>query len=341
MAPFNGQIDLFAAEVGKLVKSGYRVTIASKSTEQNDRIREYLEIAELDAGVDYKVGALAAGFVLDDDRLCFISEADIFPDNQKRTTRRQTKKKTADSITFSDLHKGDYIVHEAHGIGRFEGIRPITADGVTRDYLVIRYAGSDVLYIPTEQLDIIQKYIGNSGNAPALSKLSGGSWKRTRERAKKAIMAIAEVLIKLYAERKAVTGYAFSKDTLWQSQFEANFPYVETDDQLRATQEIKDDMQRPLPMDRLLCGDVGYGKTEVAARAIFKCISEGKQAALLAPTTLLVNQHYHNLRERFDGFPFEIRELSRFKSASSQKETVKDLKDGNVDFVIGTHSLLS
>ena len=162
------------------------------------------------------------------------------------------------------------MVHEAHGIGRFEGISPVTADGMTKDYLVIRYAGSDMLYIPTEQLDVIQKYIGNSGNAPALSRLSGGSWKRTRERARKAIMEIAEDLVKLYAKRQAGGGYAFGKDTVWQSEFEDAFPYTETDDQLRAAEEIKADMEKPLPMDRLLCGDVGYGKTEVAARAVFK-----------------------------------------------------------------------
>ncbi len=341
VAPFNGQIDIFAAEIEKLIKAGYRIVIVSTSEERGERIREYLEIAELDGGISYVTGSISSGFVMDDEKVCYISESDIFPETLKKPRKSKTKKKSGDSINFSDLHKGDYIVHEAHGIGRFEGIKAITADGVTRDYLVIRYAGSDVLYIPTEQLDIIQKYIGNSGNAPALSRLSGGSWKRTRERAKKAIMEIAEDLVKLYAERQAAGGYAFGADTLWQQEFEADFPYTETDDQLKAIEEIKEDMETALPMDRLLCGDVGYGKTEVAARAIFKCLSEGKQAALLAPTTLLVNQHYHTLRERFENFPFEIRELSRFVSTAQQKQTLKDLKDGNIDLVIGTHRLLS
>ena len=341
MAPFNGQIDLFAAETGKLSSSGYSITIVSSTDERAERIREYLAVADVEAGVTYRTGSLSSGFIMDDSKVCFITESDIYPENHRKARKPKKKKKSSDSIEFSDLHKGDYIVHEAHGIGRFEGIQPVTADGQTRDYLVIRYAGSDVLYIPTEQLDIIQKYIGNSGNPPALSRLSGGSWKRQRERARKAIEAIAEDLVRLYAERQAAGGYAFGKDTVWQSEFEEYFPYTETDDQLRAVKEIKEDMEKPLPMDRLLCGDVGYGKTEVAARAIFKCVSEGKQAALLAPTTLLVNQHYHNLKERFAHFPFEIQELSRFRSAQAQKKTAKAVKSGEVDLIIGTHRLLS
>ena len=342
IAPFNGHIDLFASETGKLAAAGYRIVIAAGSDERNERVREYLDIAEVSGDINYRPGRLSGGFILDDLKVCFISENDIFSGIQKSTGRRPKRKKSSrDSISFSDLHKGDYVVHEAHGIGRFEGIKPVTADGMTRDYLLIRYAGSDMLYVPTEQLDVIQKYIGNSGNAPALSRLSGGSWKRTRERARKAIMEIAEDLIKLYAKRQAEGGYAFSEDTVWQAEFEDAFPYTETDDQLRAAEEIKEDMQKPLPMDRLLCGDVGYGKTEVAARAVFKCLSEGRQAAILAPTTLLVNQHYHNLRERFEGFPFEIEELSRFKSKAAQTATLKGVKNGKVDLVIGTHRLLS
>ncbi|MBE6041695.1 MAG: DEAD/DEAH box helicase, partial [Clostridiales bacterium] len=341
IAPFNGQIDLFAAETGRLADSGYSITIVSSSDEKNERIKEYLDIAEVEGSISYREGSLSAGFILDDDKICYICEGDIFPQQRKAPRKRKKTGRSADSISFSDLHTGDYVVHEVHGIGRFEGIRPMTADGIRRDYLVIRYAGSDVLYIPTEQLDIIQKYIGNSGNAPALSRLSGGSWKRTRERARKAVMAIAEDLVKLYAERQAAGGYAFGPDSVWQREFEADFPYTETDDQLRATEEIKEDMEKPLPMDRLLCGDVGYGKTEVAARAIFKCISEGKQAAILAPTTLLVNQHYHNLKERFEHFPFEIDELSRFRSATEQKRICADVKEGKIDLIIGTHRILS
>ena len=341
IAPFNGHIELFASEVSGLLAKGCRVIIAAGSSERNDRVREYLDIAEVNGDISYRTGTLSSGFVMEDEKICFITGSDIFTGTAKTPRRKSKRKSSRDSIQFSDLHQGDYIVHEAHGVGRFEGIKPVTADGMTRDYLVIRYAGSDMLYIPTEQLDVIQKYIGNSGNAPHLSKLSGGSWKRTRERAKKAIMKIAEDLVKLYAKRQAEGGYAFGEDTVWQTEFEDAFPYTETDDQLRAAEEIKEDMMKALPMDRLLCGDVGYGKTEVAARAIFKCVSEGRQAALLAPTTLLVNQHYHNLRERFGDFPFEIEELSRFRSKAAQTKTVKGIKNGSVDLAIGTHRLLS
>ena len=341
IAPFNGHIELFASEVGRLASSGFSIVIAAGSDERNERVREYLEIAEVSGDISYRGGSLSEGFIMDDQKVCFITGGDIFAGQLKPARRKAKRKSSRDSIRFSDLHKGDYVVHELHGIGRFEGIKTLTADGTTRDYLLIRYAGSDMLYIPTEQLDVIQKYIGNSGNAPHLSRLSGTSWKRTRERAKKAAMEIAEDLIKLYAKRQAEGGYAFGADTVWQAEFEDAFPYTETDDQLRATAEIKEDMQKPLPMDRLLCGDVGYGKTEVAARAVFKCISEGKQAAILAPTTLLVNQHYHNLRERFGNFPFEIEELSRFRSKTAQAKTVKGIKSGRVDLVIGTHRLLS
>ena len=344
IAPFNGKIDLFASEVGRLTGRGYDVVIAAGGEEKNLRVREYLEIADvpdLDVRLAYRTGSLSSGFIMDDEKLCYIAESDIFSASRKKAKKSVKKKSSADSIKFSDLKKGDYVVHESHGIGRFEGIHPLTADGQTRDYLLIRYAGSDTLYIPTEQLDVIQKYIGNSGNAPALSKLSGGSWARARARARRAVEEIAEDLVRLYAERQAAGGYAFGEDTVWQTEFEDAFPYEETDDQLRAAEEIKEDMQKALPMDRLLCGDVGYGKTEVAARAVFKCISEGKQAAILAPTTLLVDQHYHNLRERFQKFPFEIEELSRFRSDAEQKKILSGLKDGTIDFVIGTHRLLS
>lgn len=340
IASFNGQIDLFAKEIRSLTKVGYMITIVGSTEERNKRIREYLDIAEVYGDIRYMQGNLSSGFIFDDKKICFVAESDIFP-KVRRTAAKKKRKKSGEGIRFSDLNKGNYVVHEAHGIGKFEGIKTMLTDGQTKDYLVIKYAGSDVLYIPTEQLDVIQKYIGSGGEAPRLSKLSGGSWKRTRERARKAIMEIAEDLVKLYAERKASGGHAFGEDTVWQAEFEADFPYTETEDQLKTAEEIKEDMQKPFPMDRLLCGDVGYGKTEVAARAIFKCISEGKQAAVLAPTTLLVNQHYHNFRERFENFPFEIAELSRFRTQKDQEKTCQGLADGRIDLVIGTHRLLS
>ena len=337
-ASFNGNMEFFIDEIRRLDKAGFRITVVSSSAERGDRIREYLAIDDCNVGIDYRIGQLSSGMILDDYKECYIAESDIFADSRRKPARRKKKK---NDISFSDLKAGDFVVHETHGIGKFCGIKTITAAGMTRDYLEIRYAGTDVLYIPTEQLDIIQKYIGSRGENPNLSRLSGGTWKRTREKARNAIMKIADDLVKLYAEREAAGGYAFPKDGLWQKEFDEEFPYTETDDQLKAIEEIKEDMQKPVPMDRLLLGDVGFGKTEVAARAVFKCISDGKQAVFLAPTTLLVSQHYHNMLERFDHYPFEIRMLSRFRTEAQQNETIRELKKGTVDFVIGTHRLLS
>lgn len=339
IAPFNGKLSLLDSEVKDLLKAGYEVHIVSGTHERSVRIREYLDDAGHEGKVTYDIGNLSAGFVLKTERLAFISESDIFQGAAKKAVKR--KKRQDGRIDFADFKKGDVVVHEQHGIGVFEGINTINADGEINDFIKIRYADSDVLYIPVEQMDMVQKYIGNEGKAPALSRLSGGSWKRTRAKARASIMEIAEDLVKLYAEREAAGGFAFSEDTVWQSEFEASFPYEETEDQLRAITEIKKDMEKPLPMDRLLCGDVGYGKTEVAARAIFKCISEGKQAALLAPTTILVNQHFNTLSERFGNYPFEVRMLSRFNSEAENDKAVRDLAAGYVDLVIGTHRLLS
>ncbi len=339
IAALNGNMQIFAKEVAKYLKEGYSVTIVSSSSDRSKRIKDFLIDQDIFGNIEFAVGALSLGMVFDDLKLCYFTETDIFPQTRKKPLKR--KKKSSNNISFSDLHEGDYVVHELHGIGRFEGIKPITTDGQTKDYLMIRYAGTDVLYIPTEQLDIIQKYIGSGGEAPSLSRLSGGGWKKTRERVKKAINEIAEDLVKLYAERERIGGYAFPEDSIWQREFEDKFPYTETEDQLRAIEEIKEDMQKPVPMDRLLCGDAGYGKTEVAARAIFKCLEDGRQAAILAPTTLLANQHFHNLKERFSDYPFEIQMLSRFRSPKQQEKTISDLKKGLVDLVIGTHRLLS
>ena len=335
---FNGNMEFLIEEITKLDRAGFHVTIICSSEERIERLREYLAIADCNVGVEYIIGHLSSGMILDDYKLCYISESDIFPDSRRKPARRKKKK---NEISFSDLKEGDFVVHETHGIGKFCGIKTITAAGITRDYLEIRYAGTDVLYIPTEQLDIIQKYIGSKGASPNLSRLSGGGWKRTREKAQRAIMKIADDLVRLYAEREAAGGYAFPEDGLWQKEFEEEFPYTETSDQLKAIEEIKHDMQRPVPMDRLLLGDVGFGKTEVAARAAFKCISDGKQAVFLAPTTLLVSQHFHNLLERFDKYPFEIRMLSRFRTEGQQNDIIRELRSGKVDLIIGTHRLLS
>ena len=221
------------------------------------------------------------------------------------------------------------------------GIKQLTVNGEKKDYLHIKYAGEDMLYVPVEQMDIVQKYTGSDSAVPKINSLSGGEWKKTKAKAKAAVAEMAADLIELTAARQLEKGYAFGPDTPWQREFEDSFPYVETDDQLRCIAEIKADMEKPVAMERLLCGDVGFGKTEVAARALFKCVADGKQAAVLVPTTILANQHYYTLKDRFEKFPFKVDVLSRFKSDKEQEKTIEKLKNGQVDLVIGTHRLLS
>ena len=258
--------------------------------------------------------------------------------------RKQRKKSPAEGLkinSYADLSAGDLVVHETHGIGRFAGIVKMKVDGFEKDYVKICYAGTDTLYVPATQLDMVAKYLGAGEDKPVkLSKMGGADWTRTRSRAKAAVKDLAKGLIQLYAERARIPGYAFSPDTPWQREFEENFGYTETDDQLKCIAEIKADMESSVPMDRLLCGDVGYGKTEVALRAVMKCIMDGKQAAMLVPTTVLAQQHYQTAVQRFFGFPVEIRVLSRFRTSAQISATLKDMQSGKCDLVIGTHRLL-
>ncbi len=243
--------------------------------------------------------------------------------------------------SFTDLSPGDLVVHEQYGIGRFEAMEQIRVDGVVKDYVKIAYQGSDTLYVPATQLDLISKYIGGGEDAPVkLNKIGSDAWQKTKTRARKAAKDMAGELIKLYAARKGQSGYAFSADSPWQQEFEDNFPYPETDDQLRCIGEIKGDMESPVPMDRLLCGDVGFGKTEVALRAVMKAVLDSKQVAILVPTTVLAQQHYQTVVSRFRGFPVNVDVLSRFRTAAQQKKTLQDLRAGTLDVVIGTHKLL-
>ncbi|MBR0115222.1 MAG: DEAD/DEAH box helicase, partial [Firmicutes bacterium] len=272
-------------------------------------------------------------------RILYISDADIFQHTKKKG--RRSSRRGSEIKVFTDINKGDYVVHETHGIGRFMGVEKLTVDGSTRDYLKIRYAQEDVLYVPVDQMESIQKYVGSEGVEPKINRLSGNDWQKTKARAKAAIKDMAADFLKLSAERSVNPGYHFGPDSTWQKEFEDAFPYQETDDQLRCVEEIKKDMESDKAMDRLLCGDVGFGKTEVAARAIFKCLEEGKQAAVLVPTTILANQHYMTLTDRFSGYPFRIDMLSRFRTEKQQSQTITDLASGNTDLVIGTHRLLS
>lgn len=337
---FNGRLDLLREELERYVKDSYRVTIVCETDEKLARMAEFLENANLHTRVLLKQGTITAGMEFPEEKLCYIWEGDIFVTHKKGRTR---KKKSAENAikSFSDLRKGDYVVHENHGIGKFVKIEQLDIQGIKKDYLQIKYGGEDILYVPVEQMDIVQKYIGAGEAAPKLSKLAGGEWKATKARAKASIANMAKEMLELSAERKARKGYQFGADTVWQAEFEEAFPYAETDDQLKCTEEIKADMESEISMDRLLCGDVGYGKTEVAARAIFKCAAEGKQAIFLVPTTLLASQHYYNLKERFEKFPFTVEMLSRFRSEDQQKKILEKVERGTIDVLIGTHRLLS
>ena len=243
-------------------------------------------------------------------------------------------------LAFSDLAVGDFVVHEAYGIGRFVGVEALTVENNTRDYLLIQYAAGDKLYIPTDQLDRVQKYVGSEEAVPHLSKLGGGEWQRSISRAREGVKKLAFDLVKLYGARTAKKGYAFSVDGAWQQQLEERFPYEETPDQLSCIADVKADMESDKVMDRLLCGDVGYGKTEVAVRAAFKAAMDGRQVAFLVPTTILAQQHYNTIMSRFAGFPVNVELLSRFKTAAQKKDILKRIEQGAVDVVIGTHMLL-
>ncbi|MBQ1589845.1 MAG: transcription-repair coupling factor, partial [Oscillospiraceae bacterium] len=243
--------------------------------------------------------------------------------------------------SFTDLTPGDLIVHEFHGIGRYVGMEQMKVDRVVKDYVKIEYQGTDVLYVPATQMDLIYKYVGAAQDSPVkLNKLGGDSWEKTKKKAKAAVKDLADGLIKLYAERKRRAGFAFAADTPWQGEFEDNFPFAETDDQLRCIAEVKGDMEAPSPMDRLLCGDVGFGKTEVALRAAMKAIMDSKQVAILVPTTVLAQQHYVTASKRFEGFPVNIDVLSRFRTPAQQRKTLQNLRAGSVDLIVGTHKLL-
>ena len=321
----------------------YSIILICNNTGERKRLYELLEEqgyapGQGDFHLRVEIGRLRAGFVSPADRLAVLSEREVFGRHYVRRVRRRFEAGT--SITaFSDLRAGDYIVHGVHGIGRYEGLRRFA--GKPGDFLAIRYAGGDMLYVPAGEIDQVQKYIGGDGAMPKIDKLGGASWARTKKRVKKAVHDMTEELVKLYAAREAEDGHAFSPDTPWQAEFEDAFEYEETPDQARAISEVKGDMESPRPMDRLLCGDVGYGKTEVALRAAFKAVMDGRQAAVLVPTTVLAQQHYATFTERLADYPLRVEVLSRFRSAKDQIHTIDGLKSGEVDVVIGTHRLLS
>lgn len=281
---------------------------------------------------------LPSGFIYDAAGLMLVGEQEIFGSEKKLTRKKGVGSRIS---LFDDIAPGDYVVHDAHGIGRYEGIVNMKMGQSSQDYLKISYAKNATIYVPVDKLDKLSKYVGPNNRQPKLSSLDSGEWERSVERARSSIKKLAFDLVKLYAARRAGKGFSCAPDDVWQKQFEENFPYVETDDQLAAVRDIKKDMESELPMDRLLCGDVGFGKTEVAFRAIFKCVANGRQAFMLAPTTLLAQQHYDNLVARMEGFPIKIVLLSRFVPLAKMKQNLQDIKDGTAEVVIGTHRILS
>ena len=339
---FNGRMEAFVQALKNYLNLGYYVTIACRDDDSKKTLTELLQSYDVHGKISLREGTLTSSFEFPKEKLAYIAQDYIFGKTVRRTGKSTEKKTLAESRkTFIELQKGDYVVHEEFGIGKFVGIEEMSIESEKKDYLKIKYAGTDVVYLPVENMGAIQKYVGADTENIRVSKLGGAEWKTAKAKAKIAVEDMAQKLLELSASRSIEAGFAFSKDGNWQREFESDFPYQETNDQLRAIKEIKKDMEKPVPMDRLLCGDVGVGKTEVAARALFKCIADGKQAAVLVPTTLLANQHYITLKERFEKFPCNLELLCRFRSEKEQAITVEKLKKGQVDLVIGTHRMLS
>ncbi|WP_163102906.1 transcription-repair coupling factor [Peribacillus alkalitolerans] len=353
MQNFHGQMNVFKTETERWKKGKFAVVVLGVEEDRISKLRSVLADYDIEAAVLNKsseilpgklqitVGSLQSGFELPMHKLAIVTEQELFNKRPKKTVRRQKLSNAERIKSYSELKVGDYVVHVNHGIGKYLGIETLEINGIHKDYLNIRYQGTDQLYVPVDQIDLVQKYVASEGKEPKMYKLGGSDWKRVKSKVQSSVQNIADDLIKLYAEREASKGYAFSPDGEMQRDFEAAFPYKETEDQLRSIHEIKIDMERERPMDRLLCGDVGYGKTEVAIRAAFKAIADGKQVAFLVPTTILAQQHYETIRERFQDYPINIGLLSRFRSKKQQTETLKGVKAGTVDIVVGTHRLLS
>lgn len=353
MDSFGGRIEAAADQIKTWLENGQTVVIA---TQQDKRMLEILSEFEIAAqqledsslstirsplsAALVAHAALRSGYRLVEANLAVLTDTELFGEQRMHRARRTSHEGIPISSVL-DLKEGDYVVHVNHGIGFYRGITKLTTHGVEREYLLLEYAAGDKLYVPSDQIDRVQRYIGGEGTPPTVHRLGGSEWYRTTARVKKAVQEMARELIELYAWRQALGGYAYSPDTPWQQELESSFPFNETPDQLDAIYEVKRDLEQPKPMDRLICGDVGYGKTEVAIRAAFKVVNDGKQVAVLCPTTVLAQQHFNTFTERLAAFPITIEVLSRFRTAKEQKEVVEGIKYGTVDIVIGTHRLLS
>jgi transcription-repair coupling factor (superfamily II helicase) len=348
---YRGDTQRVMADVKGWIHDGWRVVLVTEGHGPAERLAEVVreeglgaKLADLDGPpepslVHVACGRLDHGFMWDAVKLAVLTETDLSGQKSSTKDMRRMPSRRRGGIDPLRLTVGDYIVHEQHGVGRYVEMASRTVQGATREYLIIEYAKGDRLFVPTDQLEEVTRYVG--GEAPSLHRLGGADWQKQKGRARKAVRQIAGELIRLYSARQASPGHAFAADTPWQRELEDAFPYVETPDQLGAIDEVKSDMEKPVPMDRLICGDVGYGKTEIAVRAAFKAVQDGRQVAVLVPTTLLVQQHLSTFAERFAAFPVNIKPISRFQADKEVAETLRGVADGTVDLVIGTHRLLS
>lgn len=349
MQEFFSQLPMLIDEVHRFQKTGYRVLIQAESESNlqslQQSLQEYdfelLTVQDTDGAIIGQVGHLSQGFQFVDEKLVLITEKEIFQKKMRRRVRRQNISNAERIKDYNELEKGDYVVHNVHGIGQYLGIETLEISGIHRDYLTVQYQNSDRISIPVDQIQLLTKYVASDGKMPKINTLNDGRFKKAKQKVAKQVEDIADDLLKLYAERSMLKGFAFSPDDQSQEEFDNDFPYVETEDQLRSIVEIKQDMEKDAPMDRLLVGDVGFGKTEVAMRAGFKAVNDHKQVAVLVPTTVLAQQHFVNFQERFADFAINVDVLSRFRTKAEQAKTLEDLKKGRVDIIIGTHRLLS
>ena len=354
---YKSGIDLFINDIKNFQKDKKKIYVVVDMKEKANKIEKLLSENDISSRIEENlnqtiitkntqnnvvitIGKLSEGFESYDlEQIVIVANELVEADRRKRKYKSEEFKQ-GEKVVFADLKVGDYVVHKNYGIGIYIGVNTITADGTTKDYIKLKYAGDDVLYIPTDALDSIRKYVGGEDAGLKLNKLGSKDWERTKTKVKNNLRAVAKELIELYARREKSRGHAFAPDTEWQKEFEGRFPYVETDDQLRCIEEVKTDMENEKPMDRLLCGDVGYGKTEVAIRAAFKSVMEGKQVAYLVPTTVLAKQQYQTFKERMKDYPITVELLNRFRTTKDKNRVVKELKLGDVDIVVGTHKLL-
>ncbi|MDE6318664.1 MAG: DEAD/DEAH box helicase, partial [Lachnospiraceae bacterium] len=354
LSSYNNSFDALVKDLKAYKKKGYRILLLSGSRTRAKRLAEDLRELEISAfytedpmrevqpgEVMTAYGRVKKGFEYPLLKFMVIAESDIFGAEKKKKKKKKVYQgqKIQD---FNDLKVGDFVVHESHGLGIYQGIEKVEVDHVTKDYMKISYRDGGVLYVLATGLDVIQKYASaDAGAKPKLNKLGTQEWTRTKSKVRTAVEEVASDLVELYATRQASTGYCYGQDTVWQREFEEMFPFEETEDQIAAIAATKEDMESEKIMDRLICGDVGYGKTEIAIRAAFKAVQENKQVVYLVPTTILAQQHYHTFVQRMKDFPVRIDLLSRFRSTAEQKKTIADLKKGMVDIVIGTHRVLS